>query len=160
MKIERVFASSVPDVLPLLEAQFAEHDIDMKGAALERAVRGLVEVPGRGAILAAYDDDTERAIGVAVLSHTWGLEVGGLTTWLDELFVVPERRSSRIGTRLLREAIVVATEEGCACVDLEVEIDHARAEELYLREGFTRRSRNRFFRVLSEGTDTRRRPEG
>jgi GNAT superfamily N-acetyltransferase len=148
MNIERITKESVGHVLPLLEAQFVEHDIDMKGEALERSVRGLVDVPGRGIILAARE--AERTVGVAVLSFTWSLEMGGLTSWLEELYVVPERRNGGLGTRLLHDAIAAAKNEGCGGVDLEVESDHARAERLYLREGFTRRTRNRFVRSLQE----------
>ena len=148
MKIERISAANVGDVLPLLEAQFVEHDIDMRGEALERSVRGLVEVPGRGVILVAREGD--RTIAIAVLSFTWSLEMGGLTSWLEELYVVPDRRNAGLGTRLLHEAIAAAKAEGCGGVDLEVEADHARAERLYLREGFTRRTRNRFVRSLQE----------
>ena len=147
MKIERVTSETLTDVLPLLEAQFVEHDIDMKGARLEQTVRGMLEVPGRGVILVAREEG--RSIGVAVLSHTWSLEMGGLTTWLDELYVVPERRNGGLGTRLLRAAIDAAKSEGAAGVDLEVEHDHVRVESLYLREGFTRRTRNRFVRTLT-----------
>lgn len=146
MTIERVTLETVGDVLPLLESQFDEHDIVMKGEALERAVRGLVEVPGRGVILAAREEG--RTVGIAVLSFTWSLEMGGLTSWLDELYVVPERRNGGLGTQLLAHAILAAKEEGCAGVDLEVEQDHARVEALYLREGFRFRSRRRFVRSL------------
>jgi GNAT superfamily N-acetyltransferase len=149
MTIERITTESVAAVLPLLEAQFVEHDIEMKGRELERTVRGLVEVPGRGIILAAREGG--RIVGVAVLSFTWALEMGGLTSWLDELYVVPERRNVGLGTRLLHAAIAAAREEGCAGVDLEVETEHARAERLYLREGFIRRTRNRFVRTLGRG---------
>lgn len=147
MKIERVTGETVADVLPLLEAQFVEHDIDMKGEALERVVRGMVEVEGRGVILAGREGG--RTIGVAVLAHTWSLEMGGLTTWLDELYVIPEKRNGGFGTELLRAAIELARREGLRGVDLEVEHDHVRVEGLYLREGFVRRARNRFVRVLA-----------
>jgi GNAT superfamily N-acetyltransferase len=120
---------------------------------LLRALRGLVEEPSRGLVLAAYDDEesknkNRRAIGIAVLSHTWTIEHGGRCTWLDELYVVPERRNAGLGRALIHAAIEAAKREGCAAMDLEVENDHARVESLYLREGFTRRTRNRFVRRL------------
>ena len=147
MKIERVTSHDFRDVLPLLEAQFVEHDIDMKGEALERVVRGMIEVEGRGIILAGREEG--RTLGVAVLAHTWSLEMGGLTTWLDELYVIPEKRNGGFGTELLRAAIEIAGREGLKGVDLEVEHDHVRVEGLYLREGFERRTRNRFVRRLA-----------
>ena len=146
MKIERLTTATMKEVLPLLAVQLEEHGVGLDGARLERAVFGLLDVPKRGLVLAAYEDG--RAIGVALMAHTWSIEHGGFCTWLDELYVVPERRSAGIGRALLLAAIEAAKAEGCAAVDLEVERDHARVESLYLREGFVRRTRNRFVRTL------------
>lgn len=148
MRIERVHAGTVAKVLPLLEAQFDGHDIDVKGARLERAVRGLVDVPGRGAVLSAEVDG--EIVGVAVLAYTWTLEHGGLCTWLDELFVDESSRNGGIGTALLHRALEVARADGCAAVDLEVDRDHARVESLYVREGFSALPRKRFAKKLSQ----------
>jgi len=149
MKIERVTSETIADVLPLLEAQLAEHDTDMRGARLERALRGLVEIPERGMALVAREGENGKAIGLAVLAHTWSVELGGLTTWLDELYVIPERRNAGIGRALLVRAMEAAKAEGCAAIDLEVQHDHARVESLYLREGFRPRSRRRFWQPLA-----------
>ena len=146
MIIEPVQSATVRDVVPLLAIQFREHDIALSDETIERAVRGLVDVNGRGRVIAAYEEG--RAIGVAVLAYTWTLEHGGLCTWLDELYVIPERRGAGIGTALLHEAMRVAEEDGCLAMDLEVDAEHVRAERLYEREGFARRMRNRFYRSL------------
>lgn len=148
MRIERVRPETVPSVLPLLAAQFHEHGIDLPAVRLAAAVRGLVEVEGRGAILAAIEDGA--VVGVAVLAHTWTLEHGGHTTWLDELYVAEPARGKGIGTALLRRAMEVAREEGCAGIDLEVDRDHARVESLYAREGFKSLPRKRFARKLPQ----------
>ncbi len=140
--IERVSAADVRVVLPLFAAQFAEHGIAASGEALEQAVRGLVDSEGRGAVLAAYEDG--RAIGVAALAFTWTLEHSGRSAWLDELYVVPDRRGRGVGTALLRRALEVAASERCLAVDLEVDSAHARAEGLYARERFAALPRRRF----------------
>jgi GNAT superfamily N-acetyltransferase len=146
MKIERITTATMKDVLPLLSVQLEEHGARLHAAALERAVFGLLDVPKRGLVLAAYEGD--QAIGLALMAHTWSIEHGGFCTWLDELYVIPQRRNGGIGRALLLAAIEAAKAEGCAAVDLEVENDHARVESLYLREGFTRRTRNRFVNYL------------
>jgi GNAT superfamily N-acetyltransferase len=86
---------------------------------------------------------------VAVLAFAWALEHGGLVAWLDELFVVPERRGGGMGRELLRRALEVARERGCRAVDLEVDSEHARAERLYERERFASLSRKRWVRRLT-----------
>jgi GNAT superfamily N-acetyltransferase len=144
--LERLDASSSPLAVALLRAQFDEHDIHLPPGALERAVRGLVEVSGRGALLLAREE--REAIGVAALSYTWALEHGGQVAWLDELYVIPRRRGHGVGTLLLLEAVEVARADGCIAVDLEVEASHDRAQALYLRHGFEALTRTRFVRRL------------
>jgi ribosomal protein S18 acetylase RimI-like enzyme len=129
-----------------LRVQFEEHHIAMGPSALEGALRGLVEVEGRGRVLLARQD--KSVVAVAVLAHTWTLERGGMCTWLDELYVLPELRSQGIGKMLLDHAIGIAQRDGCSAIELEVDVDHARAEGLYIREGFQRLSRRRFTKQL------------
>jgi GNAT superfamily N-acetyltransferase len=99
--------------------------------------------PRLGFILLAREG---AAVGVAWVSTTWSLEHGGLTAWLEELYVVPERRSSGIGRALLLDVIERTRKLGCAAIDLEVDVEHARAEHLYQREGFSRLPRARWVR--------------
>lgn len=144
--LKRATAQDVDAAEPLLAVQFEEHAIDLGDASLSVAVRGLVEVPGRGAVLLAMEGP--RAVGVAVLAYTWTLEHGGKCAWLDELYVTPEHRGAGLGTRLLRQATEIARADGCRALDLEVDHEHARAESLYLREGFSPLPRRRFAKRL------------
>ena len=146
IEIEIATTANVTDALPLLAVQFEEHDIDLKGDALEHVVRGLVAVEGRGRILLAREGT--KVIGVACLSYQWTLEHGGKITWLEELYVLPEKRSGGIGRTLLHRAMEVAKSDGCLAIDIEVDVDHARAENLYVREGFGFLPRRRFAKKL------------
>lgn len=146
LEIARVGPDQVDEVLPMLATQLLEHGAALTADELARAARGLVEVEGRGAILVAR---APGPVGVAVLAYTWTLEHGGRAAWLDELYVVPERRGAGIGQRMLAAALAVARADGCLAVDLEVDADHARAESLYLREGFAALPRRRFARRVA-----------
>jgi GNAT superfamily N-acetyltransferase len=146
IEIEVANSRTVECALPLLRAQLEEHHIAIDPSALEGALRGLVEVEGRGRVLLARQDGS--VVAVAVLAHTWTLERGGMCTWLDELYVRPELRSQGIGKMLLDQAIGIAQRDGCNAIELEVEADHSRAEGLYIREGFQRLSRRRFTKQL------------
>lgn len=138
--------SDLDDLVRLLQGQYGEHAIELPVDALRAAVRAVLDDPGRGAFLVARAGG--RAIGLAYLAFTWTLEHGGRTAWLEELFVDPEARTAGVGTALLRAALALARERGCVAMDLEVEADHARAEHLYAREGFLRRTRARWWRRL------------
>lgn len=145
VRIEQAQETDLNAVVSLLAEQFREHRIDLNREQLSEAVLGLLSQPSRGAILLARDPEP---VGVAVLAFTWTLEHGGLVAWLDELFVLPEHRGSGIGRALLRRALELAKEHGCRAVDLEVDGDHARAERLYQREGFSTLHRRRWAKKL------------
>lgn len=146
LALTRATEAHLPHALSLLAAQLDEHSIAIEPEALRRAVLGLLERPERGALLLAFDGD--RAVGVACLAFVWTLEHGGLSAWLDELYVVPALRNQGTGRALLLAAIDLARSRGCLAVDLEVEQDHARAASLYLREGFSAHRRSRYVRHL------------
>ncbi len=144
--IARAATEDVPAVLPLLAVQLGEHGMGLPPDELEAAVRGIVTKPERGRVLLARSGD--RVVGVAVVPYTWTVEHGGRCAWLDELYVAPAMRARGIGTRLLAAAMEAAREDGCLAMDLEVDVDHARVEALYLRHGFRALPRRRFSRRL------------
>lgn len=137
-------ARDLGDVVALLSAQFAEHDIAV--AQLVAAARGLLDVPSRGAIFLATVDDAR--VGIAVLPFTWTLEHGGPVAWLDELYVTPPMRGRGIGGALLEHALAHARASGFLAVDLEIDADHTRAARLYARAGFTQLARTRWALTL------------
>jgi GNAT superfamily N-acetyltransferase len=145
MRIDVASSVDVEAVVALLASQFEEHGIALSLDELAEAVRVLIADERRGTVLVAHGPEP---IGVAALAYTWTLEHGGLVAWLDELFVVPQHRDRGVGQALLRRAVDVARESGCRAVELEVDADHARVEQLYQREGFVSLPRRRWARRL------------
>ena len=138
--------ADVADVASLLGIQLEEHGIGMPRDVVVRALHGIVTRPDRGRVLVARKDGI--SVGFAVLPFTWTVEHGGLSAWLDELYVIPEFRGQGVGTKLLVVAMEVVRAEGCIAMDLEVDGAHARVESLYLRYGFRLLPRKRFARRL------------
>jgi GNAT superfamily N-acetyltransferase len=147
LRIDVAGTGDLAELVRLLGAQLAEHDIPATDAGMERAVRGMLEDPRRGTLFLARQE-AQRAVGMACLSYTWTLELGGLSAWLDELYVEPALRGAGVGRALLTAAITHARSVGAAAVDLEVVEGHERAARLYEREGFTRRFRTRWALTL------------
>lgn len=146
MIIDDATPADCHDVIRLLSQQLAEHDIELEAKSLAHAVNGFFDDPQRGRILVARNGS--QIVGVAVLAYTWTLEHGGKSCWLDELYVEPDVRSHGIGTKLLHAAFERTAGDGCIAMELEVESSHARAANLYLREGFRAHKRSRFVRTL------------
>lgn len=130
----------------LLIVQLREHGIDLPASELSAAAAGLQRRPRAGRFVVALDGG--EMIGFAALSFLWTLERGGRAAWLDELYVVPERRGRGAGTMLLHAAMEIAAAAGSRALDLEIDAAHARVAGLYEREGFRELGRRRWARNL------------
>ena len=77
--------------------------------------------------------------GFAQLRFRPSLYTGALDAYLEELYVVPERRGQGIGRALLDAAMKFAKERGAAHIDLGTSEDDVAARALYESSGFTNR---------------------
>jgi GNAT superfamily N-acetyltransferase len=91
-------------------------------------------------------------VGVAAVTFVLSLEHGGLSAWLEELYVDPPARGHGIGASLLRAAQALASAHGAHAIDLEVETGHERVNTLYERFGFRRHARQRWFLPLRQAS--------
>jgi len=140
--------TDIDSVLDLLGRQFQEHNIHVPEGQLLNAVFSMLKSSELGFFLLAQHGET--ITGLACVSFCWTLEHGGKSAWLDELYVPPEHRGQGIGRALLDAVLIRANEQGCAAVDLEVDIEHRRAENLYQRAGFEPLPRARWVKILGE----------
>lgn len=77
--------------------------------------------------------------GFAELRFRPSLYTGALDAYLEELYVVPERRGQGLGRALLEAAMEHARERGAAHIDLGTSEDDVAARALYESAGFTNR---------------------
>ena len=101
----------------------------------------VAELVGAGATDVLLDVDPsggEAASAVVVLRYRPSLWSLADECYLAELYVVPERRGSGIGRRLLRAAVERARGRGCDFLDLSTSEDDVAARHLYEAEGFRR----------------------
>jgi GNAT superfamily N-acetyltransferase len=136
-------------VSALLEAQLREHQMTPPADALRASTRTVTDDPRYGFILLAAGPDNV-AVGVAYASSLLSFEHGGVSGWVEELYVTPARRGQGIGSRLLEGVISIAKELGWRALDLEVDTNHERAIALYQRHHFLPHSRSRFYLTLTE----------
>lgn len=145
MRIQMLSAGDEALALPLLEAQYREHGIDVNGRPLRSALSRLLRSPGSGAVLLAL---FPAPVGVAAISFTFSLERCGPVCWLDELYVEKRLRGRGIGRALLVRACAAARRQGCVQMELEIVRGHERAARLYRREGFAALPRKRYSKPL------------
>jgi ribosomal protein S18 acetylase RimI-like enzyme len=119
-------------LLHAFNAEFGEPTPDAETIA-ERAAP-LIE-SGEVMVLLARDGPD----GFAQLRFRPSLYTGALDAYLEELYVVPERRGQGLGRALLEAAMHHAKERGAAHIDLGTSEDDVAARALYESAGFTNR---------------------
>jgi ribosomal protein S18 acetylase RimI-like enzyme len=77
--------------------------------------------------------------GFAVLRFRPSIYTGALDAYLEELYVVPERRGRGLGRALLDTAMSHARERGAAHIELNTSEGDVAARALYESAGFTNR---------------------
>ena len=74
-------------------------------------------------------------VGYCVTMKTYSVEAGGITIWIDELFVLEEYRSKGLGRGLFKY-IEENGDKKLRRIRLEVELENGRAISLYKKMGF------------------------
>lgn len=74
-------------------------------------------------------------VGYCVTMKTYSVEAGGITIWIDELFVLEEYRSKGLGRELFKH-IEENGDKKLRRIRLEVELENGRAISLYKKMGF------------------------
>lgn len=77
--------------------------------------------------------------GFAVLRFRPSVYTGALDAYLEELYIVPERRGRGLGRALLETAMGYARERGAAHIELNTSENDVAARGLYESIGFTNR---------------------
>ena len=102
--------------------------------ALERRVRELLGADEIAVVLAG---DPPR--GLALMRFRPALWTQALDCYLEELYVVPDRRGQGIGRALMEAAMDLARERGAADMHLGTGEDDVAARALYESLGFSNR---------------------
>jgi ribosomal protein S18 acetylase RimI-like enzyme len=74
--------------------------------------------------------------GYLLVVYLFSLEHGGRMAEIDEFFVVPEKRHSKIGVALLEEATRTLVRDGVTQLQLQLGINNAPGKRFYERQGF------------------------
>ena len=142
LKVEEIDAA-----LDLLGSQLHEHQLSTGLGQARCVIEQIVNHSRLGFVLVAAGKNG-KPVGVALGCAFLGVEHGGTSGWLEELYVLPEFRKRGIGSLLVVEFVRVASALGWRAIDLEIDSSHRQAASLYKRHGFQRLNRFRFSRTL------------
>ncbi|WP_196896042.1 GNAT family N-acetyltransferase [Aureivirga marina] len=102
---------------------------------------GFGDYPRFGALLAEYDNKV-----VGYLSYTWNYSIWGGSEYmnLDDLFVLKDYRSHKVGFYLMEKAKEICIEKNINLICWEVESDNQKAIDFYNRIGATMKEKGLF----------------
>jgi GNAT superfamily N-acetyltransferase len=128
-------AESIGRLLHDFNTEF--HDFTPGPHAVAERVRDLIAAGDITVLLAGSGPH-----GLAVLRFRPSLWKRALDCYLEELYVVPDRRGRGIGRALMHAAIELARQQGATEMSLATGEDDVAARALYESLGFTNRERS------------------
>jgi ribosomal protein S18 acetylase RimI-like enzyme len=144
--------ADVSDLEALLEFVKAYYDFDQIPYRAERirtALGILLREPSLGRVwIIRYGD---KAVGHAILTFGYDLEFDGRQATITELFVAPEYRSRRLGSKMIKLIEETCRQMGIGALELQVERDNVGAQSLYRKLGFRAHDRIPMSKMLRAG---------
>jgi ribosomal protein S18 acetylase RimI-like enzyme len=133
--------ADVPQLVELMREFYAEASFPLEEAWAAHAFGSLIAEPSRGAVWLMEQDGA--IAGHVVLSVRHAMEYGGLSAYIDDLFVRPAYRRQGAARAGLDAFVMECRRRGCRSIQVEVGPDNHAANALYRSYG------------LAPGTDER-----
>jgi len=148
MVIEKATVEDITELCYLLDILFNQ-EIEFKADAnaQQRGLRAIVTNPDVGIILVARHND--KLVGMVNILFTVSTALGGRVAILEDMVVLPSKRGSGVGSRLLNAAIATARENNCQRLTLLTDSNNEIAHGFYEKHGFTRSPMLPFRFILS-----------
>jgi ribosomal protein S18 acetylase RimI-like enzyme len=133
--IRRAGPGDVGAIVGLVRAMAAEEDYP---SDIDEDYAGRFLASPRAGVLLAEDDGA--TIGLVSYVMVPGLFHAGDSGLLELLFVAADRRDEGIGGRLVRAALGILEDAGCAEISVSTGPDNGIAQKLYVDAGLTEAS--------------------
>jgi len=130
----KVYATEIDTLKDYVEALY-RHDEDFESMInIEEGVKSLL----RNELLATpyFIKKEEQRIGYVILTRYHSVEKGGLTIYIDELYVEEKYRRQGTGSAILSEITEIAKSLGAKTLWAQSEPHNRAAQAFFTREGF------------------------
>jgi ribosomal protein S18 acetylase RimI-like enzyme len=139
--VRRASFDDIDDLVALMREFYAESDYPLDVTWARQAFEQLLSDPSRGCVwLLTFENEI---VGHVVLTVRFAMEFGGLSAYVDDLFVRASHRRRGVARAGLKELISEATRRGCRSLHVEVDPEDAAAMALYAEFGLAKRKDQR-----------------
>ena len=126
-------------LVPMIERYFAHDHIPFDPQTVHRGLAQLLDDPRLGR--AWIFEEEGVALGYAIVTFGFDLEMGGRFALLTDLYLEPSRRGQGHGMQTLAELERRLVDLGVVTFELTVEQNNRHAQALYRKAGFSARDR-------------------
>src|SRR3974390_1745922 len=134
--IIRLARDSDADHVALLVAHYWEFEniAGFDRLRISTLLEDFLRQPQRGHCWVAEED--AQLVGYLLAVYLFSLENGGMMAEIDEFFVLEEKRSSNIGTAILKTACDAMAQRGIIRLQLQLGSRNLSGKRFYERRGF------------------------
>ncbi len=134
IKLVRVFATELDALREYIEALY-KHDEDYDSMVnIEAGVKSLMR--NEHLAMPYFIKQGNERVGYAILTKYHSVEKGGLTIYIDELYVEESRRRGGIGGKIVDQIAIIARSEGAKTLWAQTESFNAGAQTFFKNAGF------------------------
>jgi ribosomal protein S18 acetylase RimI-like enzyme len=144
IRLVRVYSTEMGALREYIEALY-RHDEDFE--AMKNIEAGVQSLLRNEALATAYFiKQTEERIGYVILTRYHSVEKGGLTIYIDELYVEDKFRRCGVGKKIMSEIQTIARSQGAVHLWAQTEPYNDAAQSFFQSLGF-RANPNRNFEL-------------
>jgi GNAT superfamily N-acetyltransferase len=133
LHVRRAAEPDVEVLVQLMREFYTESNYPLDDDWAAASFRALLSHPALGCVWLAYRGTLP--VGHAVLTVRYCMEFGGLSGYIDDLFVTPAFRHQGVGYALLTVVFAECRARGCQSVQVEAGASNAPALALYGKFG-------------------------
>lgn len=126
--------TSIHDILEMMQNFNAMFDYPFDRVRVANNLSFFVHSKHLGQIWTIHNENL--IIGYLVMAHGFSFEYGGRDAFIDEFYLKQSFRSMGIGKMALDFVSTQAQRLNIKAIHLEVELENAKAQQLYLKNGF------------------------
>lgn len=134
VKLVRVYASEMQALKEYVEALYQQAEDFDSCVYIDEGVNSLLK--NEALAIPYFIVQAQAKVGYVILTRYHSVEKGGLTIYIDELFVEEKCRRGGIGGKILDEITTIAREQGAKALWAQVEPFNKEGESFFKHHGF------------------------